>query len=256
MQVVGVVIDVVLVALVVVFALVGFKKGFFKSVLSLFSWIVCLLIAIFCAKYVAMLLDKMFKLSTVLGNKIALSFNGVEGFGNQISSFENKEQIIDLIKNSNINGILKTLITGVISKSNVDMASSKTVASLIGASLGHICVVVISGVLIFILLKIILAILNAVLSKLTKNKVLGGVNKAFGLVFGALKGFLIIVIINIVLVVISLVPLANNVIKTGVVNNTHVERVIYNKTDELFGKYVIKGGMLQNFITNLWESRN
>ena len=130
------------------------------------------------------------------------------------------------------------------------MASSKTVASLIGASLGHICVVVISGVLIFILLKIILAILNAVLSKLTKNKVLGGVNKAFGLVF------LIIVIINIVLVVISLVPLANNVIKTGVVNNTHVERVIYNKTDELFGKYVIKGGMLQNFITNLWESRN
>ena len=38
-------------------------------------------------------------------------------------------------------------------------------------------------------------------------------------------------------------------------DNTHIEKVVYNKTDELFGKYVIEGDTVKNWVEDLWEKR-
>ena len=40
-----------------------------------------------------------------------------------------------------------------------------------------------------------------------------------------------------------------------VLDNTKIEKVIYQKTDEIVGKYVIEGKMIQTWIDNLWENR-
>ena len=255
MNIVGLIIDIAIVLLVVVFGIIGLKKGLLKSVISLFSWVVCILVAIFTAKYVAGWLNNIYDFSGFIGNKISGGLVGThEFFSSQISSFESKEQILASLP-ANLNGALKTLITVVFKNTSVDMESTLTVGNIVGASLGHICMLVITGILIFIILKLVVFILNKIFDKVAKTKVLGGLNKILGFVFGFAKGLLIVVVINIVMVALSMVPVVNNTITPILKNNTHVEKVIYNKTDEMFGKYVIEGGMLQTWITNLWQSR-
>ena len=251
----GIIIDVVIILAVVISAIIGMKKGFLRSVISVFSWFVCLLVAIFTAKYVAGWINGLYDFAGLMGDKISKSLNGMnEFFGRSINTFANTEEIVNSLP-SNLNGLLKQLIKVVFSNSSVDMTSTETVGSFVGSCLGDICMVIIAGILVFVVLKIVVAILSKLFDNIEKTKVLGGLNKILGLVLGLLRAGIIIIIINVVMVGLSLIPVANKIITPLVKDNTHVEKVIYNKTDELFGKYVIEGDTVKNWIEDLWEKR-
>jgi len=252
---IGIIIDVILVLAVVISGIIGMKKGLLKSVLSLFSWFVCLLVAIFTAKYVAGWINGLYDFAGKIGNSISKSLiKSNEFFGKSINSFANTQEIVSSLP-SNLNGLLKQLIKAVFSNSAVDMSSTETVGSFVGGCLGEICMFIIAGILVFIVLKIVVALLSKLFNNIEKTKVLGGLNKILGLALGVLRAGIIIIILNIVLVGLSLVPTANKLIAPLIKDNTYVERVIYNKTDELFGKYVIEGDTVKNWIENLWEKR-
>ena len=115
--------------------------------------------------------------------------------------------------------------------------------------------VVVAGILVFIILKIAVALLSKLFKNIEQTKILGGLNKVLGLVLGFLKASLIIVIVNVILVALSLVPAINKTITPLIQDNTHVERVIYNTTDKLFGKYVVEGDVVKNLVEDLWKKR-
>ena len=101
-----------------------------------------------------------------------------------------------------------------------------------------------------------LAILGKLFDNIARTKVLGGLNRALGFVFGLVKGACIVIIINIIAVALSLVPMINNtVIKPVIQENTKIEKFVYEKTDYVIGKYVIEGELVQNWIDSLWEKR-
>ena len=255
---IGLVIDVLIVAIVVIFALIGFKKGFLKSIISLFSWVVCLLVAIFTAKYVARWINGIYDFSALIGGRIEDSLvNLNEYFSKSISSFgKDKDALIAGLENvEGLNGLLKQLIKVVFSNTAVDMSSEATVANVVGASLGQIAMVIIAGILVFIVIKIVIAILSRIFDNIARTKVLGGLNKILGLVFGIIKAACIVVLFNGLLVSLSLIPPVNKTITPLIQDNTHVEKFIYNKTDELVGKYIIEGNAIQDWVTNLWNSR-
>ena len=151
--------------------------------------------------------------------------------------------------------MLAQLIKVVFSNTSVDMSSTATIGSVVGSSLGHICMVIISGILIFILLKIVVALLSKLFDNIERTKVLGGLNKLLGLVLGFVKASIIIIVVNCVLVGLTLVPTFNKMVTPLIQENTHVEKVIYNQTDKLFGKYVIEGDTVKNWVENLWNAR-
>ena len=252
---IGIIIDVVIILALVISAIIGLKKGFLKSVLSIFSWGVCLLIAILTAKYVANLINGIYDFSALLGGKISSSLTKMnEFFATPLNTFANKEDIINNLP-SNTNGLLKQVIKAVFSTSSVDMTSTETIGFFVGAVLGDIAMVIISGILVFIVLKIVTFLLSKLIDNITKTKVLGSVNKILGLALGLVKASLIIIIINVVLVGLSLMPAVNKLTTPLIQENTHVEKVIYNQTDKLFGKYVIEGDLVKNWIEDLWEKR-
>lgn len=253
---IGIIIDVAIVLALVIVGIIGFKKGFLHTIISLFSWVVCLIIAFFTAKYVASWINGIYNFSNLIGNGITKSFAGMgEVFTQAINTFESKDALVAAATGASSNGLLDQLIKVVFNNSSVDMTSTETVASFLGASLGHIIMVIISGILVFIVLKIVVALLTKLFDKIAKTKVLGTLNKILGLILGVVKAGLIIVVLNIVLVGLSMVPAVNKTITPIITNNTHVEKVIYNKTDELFGKYLVEGDMLENWIKDLWEAR-
>lgn len=257
MATIGIIIDVAIVALLVIFALIGLKNGLLKSVLSFFSWGVCILVAFLTAKYVASWINGIYNFSNLIGSKIAKGLIGTnEFFAQSINVYEagGKDALIAAIP-TNINGLLAQLIKVVFSNTNVDMSSTNTIGSVVGSSLGHICMVIIAGVLVFIVLKIAIALLSKLFKNIEQTKILGGLNKILGLTLGLLKAGLIILVVNVVFVALSLVPAVNKTITPIIQDNTHVEKVIYNTTDKYFGKYVIEGDTVKNWIEDLWEKR-
>lgn len=252
---IGLIIDIALIAAFVISGLIGLKKGFLKSVLSFFSWGVCLIVAIFLAKYVAGWINGLYDFAGLMSNKISASLTkSNEFFAQPINAFANKEEIISSLP-SGTNSLLKELIKVVFSTASVDMTSTETIAVFLGAVLGDISMVVISGILVFIVLKIVVAILSRLFDSIEKTKVLGGLNKILGLVLGLARAALVIIVINIAMVGLSLVPAVNKTISPIIKDNTKIEKVIYNKTDELFGKYVIEGDTVKNWVEDLWEKR-
>ncbi len=256
MNVVGIIIDVAIVLAVLIFALVGLKKGFFKSFFSLFSWVVCLIIAVLVAKYVARWINGIHNFSGDIGNALQGPLaNTNEFFGRSMSEFADAQAVLDAIPAS-LNKILQTLTKSVFTGMDISTLSAETtVGQVVGTSIGGICMVVISGILVFIVLKIVVALLSKLFESLARTKVLGGLNKVLGLLFGVVKAGVIIFAINIALVFLTLIPVVNKTITPLVMENTKIEKFVYTQADNVVDKYVINGNIIQTWISNLWESR-
>ncbi|MBR6778616.1 MAG: CvpA family protein [Clostridia bacterium] len=256
MATIGLILDIALVLALVIFGIIGFKKGFLQSVVSLFSWVVCIIVAIFTAKFVAGWINGIYDFTGLIGGKIATSLTKQnEFFGTAINAFSGgKEEVITSIP-ANTNKLLAQLIKVVFSNASVDMSSSETVASIVGVNLGHICMVIIAGLLVFVVLKIVVALLTKLFDNISKTKILGTLNKVLGLALGLLKASFIIVVLNGVLVGLSLIPMVNKTITPIIQDNTYVEKFVYNKTDEFVGEKIINGNVIQTWISDLWESR-
>lgn len=252
---IGIVLDVVVVCAIVIALILGFKKGFLKSVLDFFSWVVCLIVAVILAKYVARLINGIYDFAGLIGNKIAGGLNG-EYFNTPINEmgYEDKAAFIANIP-SGTNGLLTQIIKAVINSSKFSLESTKTVGSVVGSSIGSVSMVIISGILVFIVLKLVVFILTKIFNKIASTKVLGTLNRILGGVFGVLKAGCVIVIFNFVLCLLTLIPFVNKTVKPLIQDNTHVEKVIYNTTDKLTEKYIIDGKLIQTWITTLWDNK-
>jgi len=252
---VGLIIDIIIIAVLVIFAIIGLKKGFLHSIISLFSWAFCLLIAFLTAKYVAGWINSIYDFASLIGDKISSSLiEGNNFFAQAINTFTNKEEIIAAIPGET-NGLVKQIIKVVFTNSSVDMTSTETVGSVVGYSIGQVTTIVIAGILIFIVLKIAVALLTKLFNKIAQTKVLGAVNKVLGAILGVLKAGFIVLGLNLVLVGLSMVPFVNKTITPIVQENTYVEKFIYNTTDKLFESYVIDGKLMENWIGDMWENR-
>lgn len=252
---IGIVIDIALVALFMILGIIGLKKGLLKSVISLFSWGACLIVAIFSAKLVAGWINGIYNFAGLIGGKITKSLQSLNAFFTlPINSFANTQEIVKNIP-IDLNGLLKQLVKVVFSNNSVDMSSADSLGHITGISLGQICMVIISGILIFVVLMIVVKLLSKLFDNIEKTKILGSLNKVLGLCLGLIKAGLIVFVINVVLVGISLMPVANKIITPLIKESTYVEKFIYNKTDDLFGKYVIEGDLVKNWVTDLWNSR-
>lgn len=254
---IGLIVDIVIVLTILIFGLIGFKKGLLKSVISLFSWGVCLIVAFFTAKYVAGWINGLYDFSTLIGNKISNNLVKMnQYFAQSINVYEagGKDALIAAIP-GDINGLLKQLIKVVFSTTNVNMSTTDTIGSVVGYALGNISMMIISGILVFVVLKIVIKLLSKLFDNIERIKILGGLNKILGLTLGVIKSVLVIFVFNCILVGLSLVPAVNKTIKPIVHENTYVEKFVYTKTDDLFEKYVIKGKTIQTWVEDLWEKR-
>ena len=254
---IGIIIDLIIIAVLLIFGLIGLKKGFFKSILSVFSFATCLFIAIWAAKYVANWINGLYDFSNLIGNKISKSLmNSNEFFALPINTFEatGKDALIASIPNTT-NGIMVQIIKAVFSSSSVNMSSTDSIGYVVGSSLGDVCMIVIAGIVVFIVLKIALSLLTRFFDNMCKTKAIGGLNKIFGLILGLIKGALIVFSINFIVIALTLIPFVNRTIPKFINNNTYVERGIYKASDKLFEKFIIDGDMFENKIEDLWNKR-
>ncbi len=251
----GIVIDVLIIAFIAVFALIGLRKGFFKSVLSLFSTVVVVGISIFCAGFVAKLVNKIYDFTGLIGGKLCKSIAGMNEFYS--IPIENGVSGADIVNQipAGTNGFLKKLMSYVLKPLSAAKIEGSTVAEIVSGSFASIIMLLISAVLLFILIKIVLAIVSKFFDNITRNRVFGATNKLLGAGFGAVKGTIIVVVFTIVLTLMTVVPFINTKLTPIIQDNTKIVKPIYNVTDKMVEKYVVDGKIVQKWIDSLWENK-
>lgn len=248
---VGLVIDVLIVLAIVILGILGYKKGLLKSLLSVFGWSFCLVVAIWSAKYVAGWIDTIFNFSSKIGGGIANSlFAQQEFFKAPINTYADKTALMGAFDavSGNINPVIRQLVKVIFSNQAIDFTSSEAIGSVVGSIGGQIILVVISAIFTFAVLMIAMFLINKLIDKITTNRIIGGLNKIMGLVLGVAKGAVIVFAVNILLVLLSTVPFVGSAVTPFVNNNTYVEKFVYEKTDYVVDKYIINGELLQEFI--------
>ena len=195
------VIDIIIISLILLFVLFGLIKGFTKSVLSLFSWLVCFGLSIALAKPFARLLENWFGFGSFLGTKFVESSTCLPTIsGEMIGS--------DII--SYITSTEQSLI-GSLFKKFIDPSTyytTSTLNSTLSSNVGSLLLLLVAGVILFIVIKLLVLIIGKIIEKVqSKSKSLRSIDRILGGGLGFVKVSLIICILLIICYVLgSIIP--------------------------------------------------
>lgn len=255
---VGIVLDIIVSLTLLIYALIGFHKGFFKSLIALFSTAVVLIIAIYFANHFAKLLNSIYDFTSLIAKKLAPS---IEKLGSVYSmafpsGMSGSEFYSNYIDTSSTNAVLKKFFKFALKGYSAEDINGLKVSEVLAGSIASIIMTVVAGILLFIIIKVILSLLSRFFDNITRTHVLGGLNKLVGLVFGAVQGLTIIAVFVFITICVSFVPALNKKIYPLVQNDTKVVKVIYNTADKLVEDYFIKKDVVSKWVNNLWDNRD
>lgn len=251
----GVVFDVAIVALLVIFGFIGLRKGFFKSVISILSTLVVLIISILGAGWLARLVNKIYDFTGLIAGKLCEGIASMGAFySTPIPEGVSGADIIQAIPSST-NGFLKKLMSYVLKPLSASDIQGATVADVVSGAFASIIMLIISAIVLFILIKIVISIATRLFDNITRNRVFGVGNKLLGLAFGVVKGALIVFVFTIVLTLLTVIPAINTKMTPIIQDNTKLAKPIYNYTDEFIEKRVVDGKLVQKWIDNLWQNK-
>ena len=181
----GIIIDLIVIAIIALFTFIGYKQGLVKSAIKILSFVIAIVIALVLYKPVSSAIIK----NTTIDEKInSLIVENVKLEEKETS--EESNLIKDNLSNKLIAGTNNTI---------EEVANSFTVKLI------EICVMI----LLYIIARIILRFITALTDLVTAIPILKQINKAGGIVYGFLKGVVI------VLVIFAVIYLASPVISTN-----------------------------------------
>ena len=203
----GIVVDLIIVAVMLLFIFLGYKKGLTGSLIKLLSFVIAIVLAVILYKPVGNVVIE----NTTIDDNIRTSLNETFGVQENKQEEKNEENVPSSIMN-NINKEIENATDEV--KTNVIDETTKTV------------VYVGSAIVIFLAVKVVLLIVSLFTSQITKLPIIRQVDKIGGLAYGAIEG---IVIVYAKLAVISLTSViwANNAVVMAIGKSTLGE-MLYN----------------------------
>lgn len=209
-------IDIVLIAIVTLFIIIGYKAGLVKTVFKLFSGILSLILAMEFYKPFArfMLKTNMFysinlKIQTnILKILPDVTINTKEDVGSLILD---KTYIPNPMKESIIDSLPE----------NVNLINNSKIAEVIGTRISTLVVELLSVILIFLIVRFLIWVARKILEGIIKLPILKQINKAGGVVLGAVQG------IFIVYVLLSIVVVLNNATILGCIDHSIITKYLY-----------------------------
>lgn len=227
---VGMIVDVSLIILVVIFTAVGYFKGFLRSILSLLGTIGSGIVAFFAKDFVAGLLNSWFGWGTKIANAITSqvaemspSFSSVQG--------ATGEELKTIINESNAGVVYKKLFSLIIPN---DISAPSTVSEYISNFVSSLAMVIVSFIIVFIVLKIFVFILNRILKAIPRQSIVGKTNSILGVFVGFVKGLIAITVLLLLVNFLCMIPDVNNWLYPYV-EQTVVTKYLY----EIVGKLLL-----------------
>ena len=198
----SIVIDIILLGIIALFTFIGYKQGLIKSAIKILSFFIAIAVALILYKPVSSLIIK----NTNIDEKISSTI------------LENtKIQGNDSTENSS-NAIIENVSNKIIDNANNTI---EDIANMFTVKIIEVVVIL----LLYIIARIVLRFITALTDLITKLPILKQIDKTGGIVYGFLKG---IIIVHILLCIIYLIsPVMKNNLSNEI-NNTLITKHIYN----------------------------
>ena len=193
----GIILDVLVVVILLIFAITSAKKGFIEGIFGLLTTIVALAVALIFANVVVDATGGLFGLKDTIYTGSLGFLEGIEGFNTDIS----KEGL-----EASLQGKLpEFVITTIVAEYGADVPAGTTIAMQLATPVTDFIMFAIAGIVLFIVAKLVLSILKGILSGIINAiALLGAVDKLLGFVLGLVKGALLI---GVLFMLISFVPI-------------------------------------------------
>ena len=255
---VGLAIDIAIVMILLCFAIAGFKKGFLKSILALFSTVVVLILSVYFANHFAQLINSIYDFTSLIAQKLAPSIEKIDSIYSTAfpEGMSGSEFYHAFVATSGTNSIIKKFFQYALKGFSAESLAGLKVSEVLAGSLASIIMTIIAGVLLFIIIKIAINLLSRLFENISSSRMFGGLNKALGFLFGSIKGTVVILFFILITICLSFVPKINKKIYPVIQNETNVVKLAYNTTDKYVEKFLIKSDVISNWINNLWDNRN
>ncbi len=192
----GIIIDVILVAIILLSAFLGYKKGLVKLGAKLFAGIIAIIVTIIIYKPVSEMIIK----NTSIDEKVRDTI-----IQNATNIMEENKQLPDAITNQVQNNILPE--------------QAENIAKNL--------VYAVTAVVLFLTVKIILSIVISLMDFVANLPLLKQFNEIGGIVYGLVRGVLIVCICVILMGVYSKINPESSLNKE--IQNTYITKMIYNK---------------------------
>ena len=215
-------IDVLIILFLVVFVIIGLVKGFWRSLIALFSSLITLIVAILLSKPLSNLMESWFHLSTALGNSF---HGGVEGY---------------ITEHGYTSGWMGQVLNIIMGKDYMSAVTDQGILiNDFSYKLGVIANVLICVVIVYILVKVALFFLSKLFSKLTSRGLMRGLDKTLGAIFGFVKGiFIVFVALGVMFELGSFITPIGDWLN-GIMANNSVTNLLYGWTKQILQDVII-----------------
>ena len=218
----GVIIDISLLLIIVIFVVVGYFRGFLKTILSLLGTVGSLVISYFVKDFFAGILNNWFGLGDKIANVISKQVSELAPTFSSVT-VGTVEELLSLINESEVGLIYKKIFSMLVPDS---ISASSTVAQVVGSAVGSIAVVIIAFLVVFLLIKLLVFLLNKIVKKIPKRSLFGKANRALGAIGGLINGLIILGVILVVLNFLCMIPSLSSLIYP-VIEKTYITKHIY-----------------------------
>lgn len=202
----GIIVDLIIIAIVLLFVFIGYKKGLTGSLIKLLSFVIAVALAFMLYKPVANAIIENTEIDDNIKEAITRTFNQED------NNEKEEEKNIPLTMVENINNEIENATNEV--KTTIIEETTKTIIN------------VASAILIYIIVRIILLIVSLFASQITKLPLIKQADEIGGIVYGAVEG---IVIVYIALSIISLISViwVDNIAVTAITKSV-LGNMLYN----------------------------
>ncbi len=203
----GLIIDIVIIAILALCIIMGYKKGLINVIFNIFAFLLAIIITLVLYKPVSNIIIK----NTDIQEKIETAI--IENTKGEENKEEEKAE----------NGIQK-YIENTMQNAEED-AKSKAI-EVVAKNVSTKCIEIITALILFVITRIILVVLKFLTETLANLPIVKQCNEIGGLLYGIIKGLLIIyVILTIMFFIISLKPegMTANLIETS-----YITKFLYN----------------------------
>lgn len=185
----------VVIGIVIYFGIQGRRRGFIRTVFTLFSLIIALVLTYTLSPYISKSLQKSEKIQGYVTKTVET-----------VIKTEKEETVSDQVEYIDGLNLPKSLKTALIENNNKEVYTAFAVKSF-QDYVNHYVVYLIMNALSFILtlmiIKILLFVAVKMLDILSKLPIINGLNKSAGLLVGILHGFIVVWVLCIFLTVFS-----------------------------------------------------
>ena len=214
----GIIIDLILLAIIGLNLFLGYKRGLIKVAFSIFAFFIALIATVILVKPVSYMIIK----NTQLDEKIKAIIIDNNYYNEDEQSNENSKQE-ETISDKNQNFIQKYIMNTITEKTNeAKNRALETTSEVISIKV----IEIITAIVVFVLIRVIIIVLSFLSDFISKIPIIKQFNKAGGIIYGLLKSLIIIYIILTIIFIIESVK-GNSMISYAI-DESIITKVLYN----------------------------